>query len=129
MRCQKHPSMCPTFCLTALVRSAPVHVRFQTDLTLDHLVQLVGYGGGDGDEEPYWIIRNSWTSLWGEKVGVVVESDPTCLLIVTCVLKLHCGYESRASCASVVTQMGTHRVVLISPPWTATGKFCMLPMC
>lgn len=40
----------------------------ETDLTLDHLVQLVGYGGGeydDDDEEPYWLIRNSWTPLWG----------------------------------------------------------------
>ena len=36
----------------------------ETDLDLDHLVQLVGFGGGDGDEEPYWLIRNSWTPLY-----------------------------------------------------------------
>lgn len=35
-----------------------------TNPTLDHLVQLVGYGT-TGDEE-YFIIRNSWTPLWGE---------------------------------------------------------------
>lgn len=35
-----------------------------SDPILDHLVQLVGYGeeGGVG----YWIVRNSWTPLWGE---------------------------------------------------------------
>lgn len=34
--------------------------------TLDHLVQLVGYASTpEGDE--YFIIRNSWTPLWGEE--------------------------------------------------------------
>lgn len=35
-----------------------------TSPDLDHLVQMVGYGtDSDGD---YWLIRNSWTPLWGE---------------------------------------------------------------
>ena len=36
-----------------------------TNPTLNHLVQLIGFGTDDslGD---YWTIRNSWTPLWGE---------------------------------------------------------------
>jgi len=32
----------------------------QTNPDIDHVVQLVGYG------PDYWIVRNSWSSLWGE---------------------------------------------------------------
>ena len=46
----------------------------------DHLVQLVGYGydtashegdhdvsvHGDRKKTDYWLVRNSWTPLWGE---------------------------------------------------------------
>ena len=32
---------------------------------LDHLVQLVGYGTTDTGDD-YWLVRNSWTPLWGE---------------------------------------------------------------
>jgi len=34
------------------------------DFTMDHAVQLVGYGV-EGDDM-YWTIRNSWSSVWGE---------------------------------------------------------------
>ena len=36
-----------------------------TNPTLDHLVQLVGYGTSENGED-YFLIRNSWTPLWGE---------------------------------------------------------------
>jgi cathepsin L len=35
-----------------------------TNPDLDHLVQLVGYGSEHGKD--YWLVRNSWTALWGE---------------------------------------------------------------
>ncbi len=38
-----------------------------TNPTLDHLVQLVGYGTDDATGDDYWLIRNSWTPLWGER--------------------------------------------------------------
>lgn len=36
----------------------------KTNPDLDHLVQLVGYGEENG--MGYWLVRNSWTELWGE---------------------------------------------------------------
>jgi len=36
-----------------------------THPTLDHLVQLVGYGTTTAGSD-YFLIRNSWTPLWGE---------------------------------------------------------------
>merc|ERR1712034_216331 len=34
---------------------------------LDHCIQLVGYT--KGGTTPYWIIRNSWGTTWGENPG------------------------------------------------------------
>mmetsp|Transcript_43699 Transcript_43699/g.108143 ORF Transcript_43699/g.108143 Transcript_43699/m.108143 type:complete len:133 (-) Transcript_43699:149-547(-) len=38
----------------------------QTDLQLNHAVQLVGYGHDSTLKVDYWLVRNSWGSLWGE---------------------------------------------------------------
>jgi len=38
----------------------------QTYPDLDHMVQLVGYGKDKQTGKNYWLVRNSWTSLWGE---------------------------------------------------------------
>lgn len=37
----------------------------QTHPDIDHVVQLVGYGT-DQNAGDYWIVRNSWSPLWGE---------------------------------------------------------------
>eukprot|EP00329_Picozoa_sp_Boothbay-MS584-11_P007008 66513_5 len=49
-----------------------------TDPELDHLVQLVGYGSEGGVE--YWLVRNSWTTLWGEAgyIKLARSAKPTC---------------------------------------------------
>jgi len=41
----------------------------QTNPDIDHVVQLVGYG------PDYWIVRNSWSSLWGEIGYIRLKKD------------------------------------------------------
>jgi len=38
----------------------------QTNPDIDHAVALEGYGT-DPNFGPYWLVRNSWSSKWGEK--------------------------------------------------------------
>jgi cathepsin L len=50
-----------------------------TNPTLDHLVQLVGYGETPQGQQ-YFLVRNSWTPLWGEAgyIRLHRSSTPTC---------------------------------------------------
>ena len=34
--------------------------------TIDHAVQLVGYGTDEASGKMYWLVRNSWGTSWGE---------------------------------------------------------------
>ena len=54
-----------------------------TDPELDHLVQLVGYGTDTSDPlapQGYWLVRNSWTPLWGEAgdIRLARSATPQC---------------------------------------------------
>jgi len=51
----------------------------QTNPDLDHAVMLVGYGT-DPQLGDYWLVRNSWSPLWGEQgyIRLARESSPSC---------------------------------------------------
>jgi len=46
-------------------------------LDLDHAIQLVGFNADDGELPPYWIVRNSWSSDWGEDGYIYLAMDGT----------------------------------------------------
>jgi len=56
---------------------------------LDHCVQLVGYATNDGST-PYWIVRNSWSTSWGESGYIRLEMGDNC-----------CGLTEEATMPSV----------------------------
>jgi len=45
--------------------------RAQCGLSLDHCVQITGYN--TGASTPYWVVRNSWGTNWGEKGYIRLE--------------------------------------------------------
>ena len=47
---------------------------------LDHLVVLEGYGTDEETGEDYWLVRNSWSPLWGEGGYIrLLRVDPSTL--------------------------------------------------
>merc|ERR1712114_19193 len=49
---------------------------FDSNIALNHAVQLVGYGT-DSKDGDYWIVRNSWGSRWGEDGYIRLQRQST----------------------------------------------------
>jgi hypothetical protein len=47
------------------------------DDNLDHAVTLVGYGTTD-DNVDFWIVKNSWSDMWGEDGYVRMRRGTDC---------------------------------------------------
>eukprot|EP00743_Colponemidia_sp_Colp-15_P009909 GILK01010867.1.p1 GENE.GILK01010867.1~~GILK01010867.1.p1 ORF type:complete len:328 (-),score=11.54 GILK01010867.1:121-1104(-) len=53
---------------------------YANNISMDHAVQLVGYGTDAALGSDYWIVRNSWSASFGEQgfIRLVRESTPKC---------------------------------------------------
>jgi len=53
---------------------------YSKNITIDHVVQLVGYGHDWSVNMDYWIVRNSWSPAWGENgyIRVARHATPEC---------------------------------------------------
>jgi len=38
----------------------------QSNIDINHVIQLVGYGHDSSANQDYWLVRNSWSANWGE---------------------------------------------------------------
>jgi len=47
----------------------------QEDVDINHVVQLVGYGTCPETGKDYWLVRNSWTSQWGNDGYIKIERE------------------------------------------------------
>ena len=47
----------------------------QSSYDLDHAVQLVGYGVDSATKTPYWLVRNSWGTGWGESGYIRIKRN------------------------------------------------------
>lgn len=47
-----------------------------SDMDIDHVVVLVGYGTDPDNGLDYWLVRNSWSASWGEQGYIRLLRDP-----------------------------------------------------
>ena len=51
---------------------------YAKNISIDHGVQLVGYGFDDDLQQAYWLVRNSWSAGWGEAGYIRLLRTPEC---------------------------------------------------
>jgi len=50
--------------------------NYQVNISMDHAIQLAGYGSDSGLNADYWIVRNSWNAGWGEDGFIRLLREP-----------------------------------------------------
>ena len=52
-----------------------IYNDYECGTKLDHGVLVVGYGYDDNLSMPYWIIKNSWGTQWGDNGYIKIERN------------------------------------------------------
>ena len=75
---------------TSGIKVKPVCLFSPADWT-DHAVLVVGYGKENGIN--YWLVRNSWSTMWGDS-GYIKIKDDKCGILKKPVVVLNKGIKS-----------------------------------
>lgn len=50
--------------------------NYSSNISMDHAVQLIGYGFDSDLNQSYWLVRNSWSAAWGENGYIRLKRTP-----------------------------------------------------
>ena len=48
---------------------------YAKNISMDHAIQMVGYGYDAGLQAAYWTVRNSWNAAWGEQGYIRLQKN------------------------------------------------------
>jgi hypothetical protein len=112
-----------------------------TNPELDHLVQLVGYGTETKENggAKYWLVRNSWTPLWGHdgyiklarpaKAGGVVGSPRVCVATCLCLCWTPSSALQRTLCTALIWRSWHWCTVAMPNPKGGVLRFSVVKSC